>query len=151
MKVVSKKNWSHCVIMFTILLFSSCSHYKTISENKKIDTRLVGTWVGEEEDKQMKGVKKQWEMVRDNKGNFQLLFKFIVDGIVKEHKEVGTWWVENGIFYEYHANSTLTDEYKFEVVHKDLIKFTMQKSGVDFNSEEYIFFDARKVSTKGKP
>jgi hypothetical protein len=150
MKVVTKNPWSFCVVMFTMLLCSSCSHYKSISDNKKIDTRLVGTWIGEEEDKQMKGVKKQWEMLRNDDGTFQLLFKVITNGKVNEHIEVGTWWVKDGLFYEYHDISKLTDTYKFDVVNKDLIKFEMQKSKINFNDVEYIFFDARKGTSKVK-
>lgn len=67
-----------------------------------------------------------------------VIFKFTVEGEVREIVEDGTWWIENGLFYEYH-NSSLTDTYKYIVINSDLVKFEMQSSDVDFNSDEYIF------------
>lgn len=131
--------------IITVFLLNSCtSPFNTLANNKKIDARLVGTWVGEEEDKQFKGSIKQWEMLRDDSGNFKLLFKVIKNGKVKESVEVGKWWVEKDVFYEYHENSKLIDTYKYKVINKNLIKFEMLKSGVNFNSDQYIFYDARK-------
>lgn len=148
--VITNKFRAFCIAISTLLFFSSCSHFKSISDNKKIDVRLVGTWVGEEEDKQVKGVVKKWEMQRDNTGKFRLFFKFTVEGKVREIVEDGTWWIENGLFYEYHNSSKLTDTYKYIVINSDLVKFEMQSSDVDFNSDEYIFLDARKGSKEDK-
>jgi len=148
--LITNKFRAFCIAISTLLFFSSCSHFKSISDNKKIDVRLVGTWVGEEEDKQVKGVVKKWEMQRDNTGKFRLFFKFTVEGEVREIVEDGTWWIENGLFYEYHNSSKLTDTYKYIVINSDLVKFEMQSSDVDFNSDEYIFLDARKGSKEDK-
>ena len=63
MKVFSKKLRVYSLAIFLILFASSCGHYRAISDNKKIDIRLVGTWEGEETDSQIKGLKKEWYQI----------------------------------------------------------------------------------------
>jgi hypothetical protein len=76
-------------VLSRIAIFVFLFSHQNIIRKYKIDVRLVGAWVGEEEDKQMQGVIKQWEMLRDDSENFKLLFKVINNGKVKESVEVG--------------------------------------------------------------
>ena len=40
--------------------------------------------------------------------------------------------------------SNLTDTYKYKVLNNDLVKFEIIHSELDFNKQEYSFFDKRK-------
>lgn len=134
-------------IKFTLLVFvlSSCSNGLTkISSGKKIDNKLVGVWTGSEQDQQIEGVQKIWEMTRNNDGTFLLNFKTIIKGETEEHTEKGNWWVKNGKFYEFHDDSGETDIYKYEVLDYNRIKFISKQIKVEMNSESYEFIDTRK-------
>ncbi|MBK7637548.1 MAG: hypothetical protein IPJ13_27090 [Saprospiraceae bacterium] len=83
-------------------------------------------------------------MQRNPDGTFKLLFKTIENERIKEFTEIGTWWVQNGVFYEFHEVSNLTDTYKYKVLNNDLVKFEIIHSELDFNKQEYSFVDKRK-------
>ena len=88
------------LVYFAVL---SCSGtFSTLPDGKQIDNRLVGEWAGSEENNQMEGVKKSWVMKRLKNGSFFLEFTVEENGDVSSFEETGTWWVENGKFYEFH-------------------------------------------------
>ena len=133
------------IIAFGLLILTSCStHLKTIDSGKKIDTRLIGVWYGSEKDKQVDGMEKKWEMTRLVDGTFTLNFTFIENGQSQTSKETGNWWVENGIFMEFHEVSGNTDMYKYKVLNNEQIKFIAKNISVDMASENYEFIDTRK-------
>lgn len=134
-------------IIFTLLLyvFASCTNGLTkISPGKNIDNRLVGVWAGSEQDQQIEGTQKSWEMTRNNDGTFLLNFKTSVEGESDEHTETGNWWVKNGKFYEFHDDSGKTDVYKYDVLDRNRIKFISKKIKVEMNTKNYEFIDTRK-------
>ncbi|WP_157474522.1 lipocalin family protein [Dyadobacter sp. Leaf189] len=134
-------------IKFTLLLLilASCSNgLTTTSPGKKIDNRLVGVWTGSEQDQQIEGAQKIWEMTRNSDGTFLLNFKTIIKGESDEHTEKGNWWVKNGKFYEFHDDSGETDIYKYEVLDNNRIKFISKQINVEMNTESYEFIDTRK-------
>ena len=149
---MTKKQFQIPSLLIIILIgFSSCSTLKTLPNGKKIDKRLIGTWAGSENDEQIEGMRKEWEMTRNDDGTFVLDFKAITAENTEEITEEGTWWTEQNKFYEYHEVTDKTDTYNFEILNKDEIKFDMLSSGVDFNKPDYTFIDKRKkVSTKSK-
>ncbi|MBK8886741.1 MAG: hypothetical protein IPN46_09380 [Saprospiraceae bacterium] len=55
-------------------------------------------------------------MQRDNTGKFRLFLNLQLKEKLEEIVEDGTWWIENGLFYEYHNSSKLTDTYKYIVI-----------------------------------
>ena len=132
------------ILIIIIFGFTSCSTTKSLSNGKNIDKRLVGIWTGFENDDQVKGMRKEWEMIRNNDGTFVLDFKAITSEETQEFIEKGTWWIEKGQFFEYHSESDKTDIYNYEVLNKNEIRFTMIKSAVDFNNPDYTFIDKRK-------
>lgn len=146
----------HYFTLFTLMLslfLTSCSNLKTIEGNKKIDTQLVGVWGGEEKDQQTEGVFKKWVMTRKSDGTFNLEFTFKKGENKKEFTETGNWWIEGNVFYEFHKTTGQTDTYKYTVLDKDLIKFTMLDTALEFNSESYTFIDrrlAKEVKTTAK-
>ncbi|MFT5337277.1 MAG: hypothetical protein ACI9YL_001279 [Luteibaculaceae bacterium] len=137
--------------LFTILMmslvslgFTDCSGVKTLSNGKVIDKGLVGIWTGVESDKQMKGVRKEWEMSRKKDGSYTLEFTAITpDGSIN-FDENGTWWVDNGTFFEFHNESGKTDSYNYTILNRDNIQFKMIDSGAPFYDPNYTFIDTRK-------
>ncbi len=79
-------------IIVIAILVSSCSTLTKTSE-KKIDPKLVGVWEGSETDQQVKGIKKEWKMTRNEDGTFTLLFKTTNQDEVEEFTKSGKWWV----------------------------------------------------------
>jgi hypothetical protein len=133
------------LIASTTFLFLSCSNKLVkLENNKSIDARLVGTWVGNEKDKQIEGAEKSWEMNRKSDGTFVLDFKFMIKGRTQKHIETGTWWIEKGKFHEFHDVSGKTDIYKYTVLDENRVKFTSEQMSVEMNSEIYEFIDTRK-------
>ncbi len=130
--------------ILTFLLLSCSSKLKILENGKRIDESLVGTWVGSEKDKQIEGAEKSWEMIRRLDGTFTLDFKFKMNGKIQQHKENGSWWIENGKFHELHDVSGKTDIYKYKVLDENRIKFISQQISVEMNNENYEFIDTRK-------
>ncbi len=132
-------------IAFAVSLFLSCSNkLVSLKNGKKIDDRLVGTWIGSEKDKQVKGAEKSWEMIRKPDGTFILNFKIIVNEKTHKNTETGNWWIENGKFHEFHDVSGKTDIYQYKVLDANKIKFTSERINVEMSSEGYEFIDTRK-------
>lgn len=133
------------IIVFSFIALTSCAtNMKSISSGKRIDNRLVGVWYGSEKDKQIEGVEKRWTMTRLEDGTFTLDFIFVENGQSQNTKETGNWWVENGVFHEYHGFSGNTDMYKYKVLNNEQIKFTAKSISMDMASENYEFIDTRK-------
>lgn len=133
------------MVSIILLFLTSCgSHLMHVAQDKQIDKRLVGTWGGIEKDEQMEGMEKQWEMQRNDDGTFVLDFSFTRNGITNNAIEKGTWWVENGKFYEFHEYSGKTDTYRYEVLDKNRIKFVAEKIEIEMVNEDYTFIDTRK-------
>ena len=129
-------------IIIIAVLVSSCSTLTKTSENK-IDPKLVGVWEGSETDQQVKGIKKEWKMTRNEDGTFTLLFKTTNQDEVEEFTESGKWWVQGNKFHELHEDSGKTDIYNYTVLNNQEIKFEMQKTAMEFNEPNYTFIDKR--------
>lgn len=147
---MSKKKINFLILVLITLTFSSCSSGKSLSNGKKIDNQLVGVWEGLEIDKQVIGLKKEWEMTRNNDGTFVLKFRTIYGGVTDEIVEKGNWWTKGNKFFEYHEDSEKTDTYKYTVLNKDQIQFEMINTDVEFKDSNYTFIDTRISSQKNK-
>lgn len=139
------------VLVLTLIVATTINaQLKTISNGKQIDEKLVGVWFGSENDKQIAGVSKKWEMTRNADGTFKLDFEFTQNGQTQNTQEKGDWWIENGKFYEYHSDSDLTDVYEYKPMGKTRVKFKATKMNVDMNADTYEFIDTRKVTPSRK-
>lgn len=139
------KYFNLLMLSLSFFFLTSCgSHLMNLSNQKQIDKRLVGTWVGSEKDDQIDGMEKSWEMKRNADGTFVLDFRFNVDGKIQHSMENGSWWIENGKFHEFHEYSGKTDLYRYEVLDKNQIKFSAETINIAMNTEEYSFIDTRK-------
>lgn len=142
---------SYILILSLLILIlsgtSSCTNLKALPTGKTIDKRLVGTWTGSENDQQIKGTRKEWEMLRKEDGTFILNFKSITPEETNEFVEEGTWWIENNKFFEHHDDSGKTDSYNFAVLNKNEVKFEMINSEINFENPTYQFIDKRKSTS----
>ncbi len=132
------------IVLISLLISCKSSNYfKSLSNQQQIDTRLVGDWEGSEVGNQIDGVTKEWKMIRTDQGKFTLHFKVSMHGKTREFTEEGNWWIENGVFHEFHNDSGKTDKYNYEVLDKNQIKFKAISLGMDFENEAYEFIDHR--------
>lgn len=139
------KYFNLLTVSVCLLFLTSCgSHLVSVNNDKKIDKRLVGTWVGSEKEEQLEGLEKNWEMQRNEDGTFVLDFRFKRDGEIQNSIEHGNWWVENGKFYEFHEYSGKTDSYQYKVLDKDQVKFSAENIYMAMENENYTFIDTRK-------
>ena len=134
---------SSLLVLLFIVSCNSSKHLKKISNQKQIDTRLVGSWEGSEEGNQIENMTKEWKMIRTNDGKFTLHFKVTVKDYTQESTEDGNWWVSNGVFHEYHNVSGKTDKYNYEVLNNNQIKFKAISMSVVHENQEYEFIDNR--------
>ncbi len=120
-----------------------CYGQKTDSKKNRIDPKLVGSWSGEEDDKQIAGMHKSWIMHRFDDGKFLLLFVAVQDGETTTFTEKGQWWVDNGKFYELHKTDGKTDVYTYEVLDNTHVKFKEDHMSIKQASENYEFTDTK--------
>lgn len=113
------------------------------SAQGKLDPALFGSWEGSEKDGQQKGMIKHWVMHRFEDGTFVLLFTTIEDGIADSFAEKGKWWIENGLFHEYHNNSKQTDVYSYRLIDADHVQFKAKSLAMDMENPDYQFIDTR--------
>ena len=143
------KNYIYFLAFISLISITSCStsaNLVTLKNGKKIDPQLVGVWTGTEQDKQLEGVTKNWEMSRTEDGSFILNFDLNKSGDHYTSQETGTWWIENGKFFEHHKESNLTDVYEYKILNKNQVRFKAEKISVDMNSDSYEFTDTRKMT-----
>lgn len=137
---------------YFIIMFLSLGVIKgqltKLPNGKQVDKRLTGEWIGSETDNQIDGVHKDWIMTRKKDGTFVLDFTFKKDGEEHNSIETGSWWIEDGKFYEAHSESGMTDIYTYEVLDKNHVKFRSFDISIDMNKEVYEFIDTRKNSDK---
>jgi hypothetical protein len=142
------KNWVQFVLLFALmsLLLLACSQKNfliSLDNQKQIDKRLVGIWVGNEKDNQIEGMYKEWKMYRNSDGSFSIDFKATLNGRVQESTEKGNWWVENGYFFEYHNISGKTDVYIYTVLNKKQVKFKATNLEIPHFNMDYEFIDTK--------
>lgn len=142
---------SFFIALTIILTLSSCSSIKTLPIGKQIDKKLVGIWEGSETDKQVKGLKKEWRMIRNDDGTFTLNFKTTYQGEIDELIEKGKWWTNENTFYEYHENSDKTDTYKYIILNKNQVRFEILSTSVELEDKKYSFIDVKVSEIKSKP
>ena len=99
------------------------------TSTKSYDPNLIGCWKGSEVGQQQKGLSKYWVSCRFADGKSVLLFVAIdKNGKVTQETENGTWWTENGKYYELHDFDGVVDSYNYSVT----------AEGVDFQSIELM-------------
>ena len=128
------------------LILISCGtkrHFVKTENGKTIDKRLVGVWKGNESGNIVKGMTSEWEMTRNLDGTFSLAYKAVLNGEIMEGTENGNWWIENGLFHEYHDVSGGTDIYNYEILSQKQIKFKAEKMSIEVVNENYEFIDTK--------
>nr|WP_321235089.1 hypothetical protein [uncultured Psychroserpens sp.] len=128
------------------LILISCDakrHFVKTENGKFVDKRLVGVWKGSESGNIVEGMSSEWVMTRNLDGTFSLDFKATLDGQIMEGIENGNWWIENGLFHEYHNESEGTDIYNYEVLNKKKIKFRAEKMFIEVVNKNYEFIDTK--------
>ena len=146
MKTFSAFLLTFFVALTPAIIVTSCStpgYLAKTSGGKVIDTRLVGDWEGSEEDNQLKGMTKHWQMQRTADGKFILNFNVTIEGESKPFTEKGSWWVKDGKFYELHDVSGKTDMYEYTILNESQVKFKTISLGIDHTNQEYEFIDTR--------
>lgn len=122
------------LLLITNFSFSQAKEKLTVksqntSETKTYDSKLFGCWKGSETGQQQDGVSKYWVSCRFENGTSTLLFVAIYpDGKVQQTTENGTWWVENGKYYELHNYDGVIDVYNYQITDE----------GVNFQSIELM-------------
>jgi hypothetical protein len=136
-------------LSFCLMLLSSCS-FDFLDSKKKLDTRLIGVWYGSETGQEIKDVEKKWEITRLDDGSYTIQFALYQFGKLRKSEESGTWWTENGKYYENHDASGHTDIYKYEVMDNKHIKFVAEKMSSSMYTETYEFIDIKKTKSDHK-
>jgi len=115
----------------------------TLDSGKQIDKNLIGKWVGTESNMQTDGVKKEWVFVRFDDGSFNVRIEITTNNKTRILVDMGIWWVENNMYYEFHENTYMIDKYEYEVLNKNQIRFKMVNTEVEFDAVDYEFVDTR--------
>jgi hypothetical protein len=134
------------ILSILLMSLTSCGakrHYVKNENGKVIDKRLVGVWTGNESGNIVEGMLSEWRMTRNINGTFSLEVKATLDGEIIEGTEDGSWWIENGLFHEYHDISEGTDIYRYKVINKKQIKFKAEKMSIPMVNEKYEFIDTK--------
>jgi hypothetical protein len=129
-----------------LFLFSAVLLCQFSIAQKSQDPQLIGVWSGHEKDNQRINLEKYWIMHRYEDGTFILMFNTIEDGEVDNFSEKGKWWVENGLFNEYHENSHGTDVYTYSMIDENHVRFKAKSLAFDFGNKDYEFIDTKIVA-----
>ncbi|AYZ11195.1 hypothetical protein EGY05_04320 [Chryseobacterium arthrosphaerae] len=113
------------------------------AQKKEYDPKVMGCYKGSEVNQQMEGVSKYWVSCRLEKGKSILMFVAInADGSVVQETENGSWWTQNGKYYELHKTDNVTDIYNYEVLANGDVKFqSVEMMGKKDNT--YVFTDTK--------
>ncbi|WP_312299907.1 hypothetical protein [Chryseobacterium sp.] len=113
------------------------------AQKKEYDPKVMGCYKGSEINQQMEGVSKYWVSCRLEKGKSILMFVAInADGSVVQETENGSWWTQNGKYYELHKTDNVTDIYNYEVLANGDVKFqSIEMMGKKDNT--YVFTDTK--------
>ncbi|MGN7865984.1 hypothetical protein [Chryseobacterium sp. 22458] len=113
------------------------------AQKKEYDPKVMGCYKGSEVNQQMEGVSKYWVSCRLEKGKSILMFVAInADGSVVQETENGSWWTQNGKYYELHKTDNVTDIYNYEVLANGDVKFqSIEMMGKKDNT--YVFTDTK--------
>lgn len=131
------------LILFSVLMFSTLGFSQYSDIKKEYDKKVLGCWKGSETDQQYEGITKYWVSCRLEDGKSILLFVSIDKfGNVQQHTENGTWWTNDGKFYEFHRKANITDIYTYKIVNDNQIEFrSWEMSGKKDNT--YFFIDEK--------
>ena len=116
---------------------------------KRIDPALVGDWEGSAVGVQMEGVKISWIQHRYKDGTFRLELTIEYPATDTEEQrtdyseESGTWWIEDGLFHEFHSSSGLTDIYNYTILDDDHVLFSSESMAQLMEVDTYEFIDSR--------
>lgn len=133
------------ILLVSITSCGTKRFYVKNENSKVIDKRLTGVWTGNESGNVVEGMSSEWKMTRNMDGTFSLEVKANSNGKITEVTEYGNWWIENGLFHEFHDVSGRTDVYHYEVLNKKQIKFKAEKISIKVANENYEFIDTKKV------
>ncbi|MEJ8597570.1 hypothetical protein JSO62_02510 [Riemerella anatipestifer] len=124
------------IILIAILGIGVCSY----AQKKEFDTKMIGCYKGSEENQQIGGVSKYWVSCRLDGGKSILLFVMIDEnGKVKQTTENGSWWTQNGKYYELHNYDNITDVYNYKVLENGDVQFKSIKiMGREDDTYEFI-------------
>ena len=131
------------LLFITVMSCGDKRFFTKTNDDKLIDKRLVGVWKGAESGNIIEGMSSEWVMTRHLNGSFSLDYKATLDDELFEGTEIGTWWIENGLFHEFHEDSGKTDTYHYEILNKTQIKFKAEKIAIAVVNEHYEFIDTK--------
>ena len=134
------------ILLLTFFLVSFTAAFAQ-EDIKSLDPKLIGSWKGSEKDLQYKDVEKHWVMHRFEDGSYLIMFTvvFYKEGRVESSAEKGTWWTENGKFFELHNGyDELPTVYSYRYIDDDHVKFNIADPGLAiFEDPNYNFIDIR--------
>jgi hypothetical protein len=133
------------LVIITLFLLHSCktSQMITLSSGKQIDRTLVGNWKGNESSQQKEGMTKKWVFKRFINGDFYVIIEQESKDGVSYVEDDGKWWIQDGLYYEFHNNSGLTDVYTYQALNKDEIQFKSKSIDLPMAVSEYTYIDTR--------
>lgn len=131
------------LILIPFLLFSIDGFSQHTEIKKEFDKKVLGCWKGSETGQIYEGVTNYWVSCRLEDGKSILLFVSIDKfGNVDNHTENGSWWTNDGKFYEFHRKANVTDVYNYKIVNENQIEFrSIELSGKKDNT--YFFIDEK--------
>lgn len=133
--------------MKQIFLFSMlCISAIIFAQKKEYDKKVMGCYKGSEQNQQLVGFSKYWVSCRLDNGKSILLFVAIgKDGEVQQTTENGTWWTNNGKYYELHETDNVTDVYKYKVLDNGDVSFkSIELMGKVDDTYEFIDYKIEK-------
>ena len=107
-----------------IILSLLCLGTFAFAQKKEYDKKVTGCYKGSEQNQQVDGISKYWISCRLDKGKSVLLFVAIDQyGDITQTTENGSWWTNNGKYYELHDYDKVTDVYQYQVLENGDVKF----------------------------
>lgn len=121
--------------LFT-LLNCNTSKNKT-SENTKHDSKLVGKWSMAFDNP---AITRSRTITREADGKFVADNATRIQGRAQRYQTSGSWWTDNGFYYEANSQSGDTLKYKYKVDNASKLSFEKESS----TEEDYKYLEMRQ-------
>lgn len=130
------------IFLFSLLCLATLS----FAQKKEYDKKMIGCYKGSEQNQQVDGLSKYWVSCRLENGKSILLFVAIdKDGEVRQTTENGTWWTNNGKYYELHKIDNVIDVYNYTVLENGDVKFkSIEFTGKQDDTYEFTDYKITK-------
>ncbi|ABQ05944.1 hypothetical protein [Flavobacterium johnsoniae] len=127
-----------CNLIFLVSLSVFGQSEKLVRKN---DKKLVGYWKGADFDNVKFIQKKYWTINREENGNYFIVFTSFIDCEVKVWNERGTWWTDNGKYFQLDSRTHNLTSINYSLININEMFFSKKPSDAKVENNDVYYFE----------